>query len=69
MPLANNTIDILAASMTREELVICWKDAQAQADAALDKLKEVDKQTAELMRELEALKGRVFGITSATEPT
>ena len=47
-PLGLNTIDILAGTLTREELIAFWKNAQQQADAALTRTRELEQEVAVL---------------------
>ena len=46
MPIGPHTIDTLAASLTREELVNFWKLADKQREAAYARLAEADKLLA-----------------------
>ena len=62
MPIGPNTIDNLQATMTREEIVACWKDAHRQREEALERIREMEK-------ELAGLRGRLFGMVSPTEAT
>lgn len=46
MPLGPNTIDTLAKTLTREELISFWKDLQQRLDLSYTRLSEADKLLA-----------------------